>query len=241
MIVHRAILLRAVLLAVCCAFVAADATGQEDTERQFITIEAEIISGLGSNTIGTDATGTSGTVGVGFATATGDAEATTTETDSGETATGETDAGAPATGETATGEQPAGEPPIGETPPGETEGAQTESTQTTEQVAARLMQAASSGSMSLADTAMVAPLEAGRRTNKQNLESLVTITVVDGNGNISRSTLPSGTLPIDVLGMPVRPPEPLGTADLQGVLAGDNLRLLSGITYFYVQVCSCAL
>lgn len=115
-------------------------------------------------------------------------------------------------------------------------------TPTTESVASSLLQSAQIGDLSVADTALVAGLQAGRRTNRQNLQALVTVTFVDEFGNITSTTMRTTDVTADIFGLRTdastviteAPPTAAGA-----LLGGDTMRRNPGERYFYVQVCSC--
>lgn len=207
------------------------ARAQED-ERTSIRIEAEIISGLDTGAFPAETTTASELPGQATA---GQATVQTTGQTTGQTTTGQVTPGetTEVDGETdQPGEQIGGQ-----------QGGQIQASQSVDDVARTLLTSAQDGSLSVSDTAMVAALNAGRRSNRQNVDGLVTITVIDESGNVRTSSMRNTDLNPDLLGPSVRmlgqqvQQMPLS----QNELTGDLMRRSSGITYFYVQVCSCGL
>lgn len=204
------------MLALVAGVPSRNAQAQSDDERTTVRIEAEIITGLDS-----------GSLPGGLSTTT----QAPTQTPTGVTTTDAGDATDP--------DEPAVDQPD--------VAAQTQARQApgVDQVASNLMASAQDGSLTVSDTAMVAALNAGRRSQHQNLEALVTITVIDESGNIRTTTMRNTDLTADQLS-PAVGPGMIGqavqpTLTTQTVLAGDVMRRSSGMTYFYVQVCSCGI
>ncbi|MEX2401650.1 MAG: hypothetical protein WD423_12825 [Rhodothermales bacterium] len=234
---------KVLILSIALAFTVTCARAQEE-ERESIRIEAELITGTDALT---------GQTADSF-----DGQATQAPGIAPGIAPGDT--GEPGTDDAGVGDDPqtGQQQAVGQQPEGGQQPAANQPQQSVNDVAAQLAGSALSGNLSLADTAMVAALNAGSRSQRQNVDALVSITVIDADGNIRTSTMRNGDLNPELLAPSAGlrttfgadpsvgqdaafVPQQAQTAAQQSVFAGDIMRRSAGTTYFYIQVCSCGL